>query len=218
VPRAKYTKPPGPLPTIEQIQHSQFQFRQSQWRKLTKLLPFRLATLAVPSRLDTLAVPPDAGATLPEKVQTMADWVIYKTEEAIGSHLTLSPLISEDPVNPANVRAAISRLREALKPFVRGWVDSETANLVPAALDDKLAAREQEIAKMHLPSAQQRAIAMLCQSIEVFVRHFSTANGETVSKQDMLCYVDAALNFARIKHPDIPKHRDRLAALVFPKN
>jgi hypothetical protein len=155
---------------------------------------------------------------LPEKVKTIADLVIQGTEDAINVHLTTKPLISEAPMNPANVRAAIRRLRDALKPFVGGRVDIETANIVPADLNDKLAAREQEIAKLRLPPEQQRHFAMLCELIGQAVQKQASRVGETVSKQEAVCYVDAALKFARIKHPNITKHRDRLAALVFPKS
>jgi hypothetical protein len=153
-------------------------------------------------------------------VKTIADLVVQGTEEAINSHLTTSSLTAsltaERNINPANVRAAIRRLRTALNPFVRGWVDDETAEIVPADLDNKLAAREQEIGKLRLPSARQRALTMLCQHIEVHVRQFASANGETVSNEEMLRYIDAALTFAGINHPDVKKHRARLAALVFP--
>jgi hypothetical protein len=209
VPRAKYTKPPGPLPAIEQIQRSKFRFRNGQRRELIKLLPSKLADLSIP---------PDATDQLPKEAKTMADWVVCKTEEEINSHLTTSPFILERPMNPANVRAAIRKLREALKPFVRGWVDTETAGLVPTDLDAKLGVRDHEIAKLRLAPARQRALGRLCQSIEVYVRTFASANGEIVSEQDMLRYVNSALNFAGIKHPNIGKHRDRLAALVFPNN
>jgi hypothetical protein len=142
--------------------------------------------------------------------------VIYATEDAISFHLTASQIIAGAPINPASVRAAIRRLREALKPFVRGWVDDETASLVPADLDAELAVRDQEIAKSRLPPAKRRDLTMLCGLIAGFVRQFSSAHGEIVSEQDMLRYIDAALNFARIRHPNLSKHRDRLAALVFP--
>jgi hypothetical protein len=209
VPRAKYTKPPGPLPAIEQIQRSNFRFRSDQWHNLTKLLPCKLAGLGVP---------PEAAATLPEKVKTIADWVIQITEEAINSYLTVAALISEGQNNPANVRAALSRLRQALKPFVGGSVDNETANIVPVNLYAELAARDQEITHLRLAPVRQRTLGMLCQWIEVIVRCFASANGETVSGEQMLHYVNSALNFAGIKHPNIRKHRNRLAALVFPKN
>jgi hypothetical protein len=122
------------------------------------------------------------------------------------------------PNNAANVRAAIRRLRTGLKPFVNGWVDSETADIVPANLDARLASREQEITKLRLPSQKQRTLTMLCQQIEILVRQWAGANGETLNDPVMLRYIDSALNFAGIKHPDISKHRDRLAALVFPKD
>jgi len=64
VPRAKYTKPPGPLPALEQIQRTQFRFRDNQWRQLTELLPSNLAALGVPA---------DATVTLPSKVKSIAD-------------------------------------------------------------------------------------------------------------------------------------------------
>jgi hypothetical protein len=221
VPRAKYTKPPGPFLAIAQINQSKFVFHNEEWQKLTKLLPTKLGldvrSNAAARLLVTLGYPPDA--TLPNKVKTFADLVIQATEDEINSHLTISQLNSEAPVNPANVRAAIHRLRYSLRPFVRGWVDDETAGIVDwAELDAKLATRDQEIVKLRLPSAKQRVLARLCQTIEVWVRHVCTANGETVSERDMLRYVDAALTFAGIGHPSFAKHRKRLAALVFPKD
>jgi len=189
VPRAKYTKPPE-FPAIENIPRAAFRFRHDQWRQLSNLLPPKFAALSVP---------PDAATTWPNKVKTIADWVVQATEDAINSHLTTSPLISERPMNPANVRAAIRKLREAVRTFAHGWVDSETADLVPPDLDSKLAARDQEVANLRLPPAQRRALEMLCQHIAVYVRKVASANDEEVSKQEMLRYIDAALNLARIK-------------------
>ena len=209
MPRAKYTRPPGPFPAIEQIKRAKFHFRIHQRRTLGELLPRKL--------LD-LSVPPDAPPTLPEKVKTIADLVIQATEDAINSHLTVSSLTSEIPLNPANARAAIRRLRSALIPFVRGSLDEETANIVPGDLEAKLAVREREISELRLPSARQRALAMLCQVIGAVLIKSSSLSGEPISNEIMLRYVDAALNFARIKHPSIGKHRRRLAALVFPKD
>ena len=221
MPRAKYTKPPGPFLAIEQIHRSKFRFHNEQWQKLTKLLPSKLGldvrSDAAARLLVALGFPPDA--TLPDKVKTFADLVIQATEDAINSHLTTSPLNSEAPINPANVRAAIRRLRYALRPFLRGWVDDETASIIDwAELDATLATRDQEIEKLRLPSAKQRALARVCQTIEVWARRIASENGETIKQQDMLRYVDTALNFARIRHPNITKHRGRLAALVFPKD
>jgi hypothetical protein len=218
VPRAKYTKPPKPLPAIEHIQRSKFRFRNEQWRKLTNLLPPTLAKLGVP-RQDAEKQWHDLTATpLPERVKSIADFSIQVTEHMINSHLTTSPLVLESPMNPANIRAAIRRLRTALKPFINGWVDNETASLVSADLDAKLAARDQEVVALRIPTARRRTLTMLCQGIEIFVRHWASANGEKLNEQDMLRYIDRALNFANIKHPNITKHRPRLVALVFPKD
>jgi hypothetical protein len=71
---------------------------------------------------------------------------------------------------------------------------------------------------LKIAPTKRRALAWLCQWIEVkSVRQFASANGQTLSQQEMLRYIDKALKFARIEHPDITKHRARLAALVFPK-
>jgi hypothetical protein len=149
----------------------------------------------------------------------MTDRVIQITEEEINSHLTGSAIILGKPINPADNRKAISLLRHALKPFVRGWVDDETASIIDwVGLDAKLAARDAEIAQLRLPPSKQRVLAVLCRHIEVIVRQFACANGETVSDQNMLRYIDTALNFAGIKHPTFAKHPNRLAALVFPRD
>jgi hypothetical protein len=213
VPRAERTKPPGPLPAIEQIRRSKFRFRKDQWRELTKLLPSKLG------QLTDLSEYCDAAAKMPHPpkrtLQTIADQVVHETEALIASYLTVLPLPS---ITPAQVRAAIRLLRKALVPFVRGYVDTETADIVPADQDAKLAARYQEIAKQRLPRASQRALAQLCQHIAELVRQVASANCETVSEQETLRFVDAALEFADIEHPDIAKRRARLAALVFPQD
>ena len=210
MPRAKYTKPPGPFPAIEQIQRSNFRFRADQRRRLNSLLPSKLSESPVPSDIR------DEAAKMPHrpKVQTIADVVLHDTEALINSYLT-ARRIATGRNSPANVRAAIRQLREALKPFGRGWVDTETADIVPADLDNKLAAREQEIASTRFASVQRENLAILCQAIgEVVI----SANGGIVREQDIIQYIDAALTCARIKHPDFAKHRDRLAMLVFPKD
>jgi hypothetical protein len=208
VARAERTKPPGPLLAIEQIQRSKFRFRNNQWRKLTKLLPSRLDQSA------DLSEYCDAAAKLPHPpkrtLQTIADKVVHETEAAINSYLTQS---AQTQITPAQVRAAIRLLRKALEPFVRGYVDTETANIVPADQDAKLASREQELPKKR----RLGSLAMLCCCIGAVVR-LATENDETISKQDILRYVDAALDFANIKHPNIKKYRKRFAALVFPQD
>ena len=81
-----------------------------------------------------------------------------------------------------------------------------------------LAAREQELATLHIPSAPRRALMLLCGAIRIFVTNFASANGAPMSDRDVVAYIDFALGSAGIKHPALTKHRDRLAALVFPKD
>jgi hypothetical protein len=209
VPRAKYTKPPVRLPAIEQIQRSNFRFRNKQWLQLTKLLPDKFAHSEIP---------PDAAAAanLPPNVKTLADGAIQATEDVINSYMSASVLISKAPTTPTNVRAAIRLLRKALKPFMHGAVDSKTADIVPADLDAKLASRDQQLAGLRLPPEQRRILVYSCELIAQTIRGGTSKTGETVSKQDVLRYVDKALTFAGIKHPSFAKHRKRLAALVFP--
>jgi hypothetical protein len=149
VPRAKYTKPPGPFSALGKIPR-EFQFRNDQRAKLAELLPSKLANLSAPA---------DYAAIAPQKVKTLTDLVIYATEQEINSHLTNSVMSEGKPINAANVQAAIRQLRKALEAFARGWVDDETADIVPADLDARLAARDQEIEKKNLPAAKQRARA-----------------------------------------------------------
>ena len=221
MPRAKYAQPSGTLPPSEKVQRSKFQFRPGQWSKLTQMLPSKLAIELDVPRDEVVTYfahyLPDMPPTLPDKIRTFADCVVFLTERLISSHLTGAPLAAEAAMNPANVRAAIQRLRRALKPFTHGSVDSETAEIVPADLELKLAKREEEVSKLRLPSKQRRMLGMLCQTIEKFVREFAIANAETVGQRDVLLFIHAALSFASIKHPDPTKHRTRLVALIFPK-
>src|SRR2546430_1605278 len=134
MPRANRTKPPGPFLSVERFQRSAFRISEDQWKSLTRLLPPQLTKL--PSKLPN--APSDNAAKFPTTITTIADDVIFKTEQAIISYLTGDPIVSEGRINPANVRAAIRRLRaairrvrEALEPFDQGWVDSETAEIIP---------------------------------------------------------------------------------------
>jgi hypothetical protein len=213
MPRTKYAKS-RPLPEAERVRRSKFRFRDEQWLRLTRLLPPHLASLDAPAGYKEEA---EKLAHAPRRpLKRLADVIVHETESAVNSHLTASPLLAERPLNPANVRAEIQRLRNALKPFVRGWVDSETADLVPPELDDALARRERELETMHLPPMERRMLAQLCQTIGVLVREFARENDASITDLEALRYIDAALKCAGIDHPDLAKHRDRLAALVFP--
>jgi len=217
VPRAKCEKPPGPLPAIEHFRRLTFRFRDEQWRRLVDLLPNRLALLDVPSDYkENAEKKPHAPRWL---LKTMADVVVHETEGAISSYLTTERVSSEYRMpTAANVRAAIQRLRDALKPFVDGSVDTDTADIVPAELDEALAARERQIGGWRSSPVSRRNLQLLCGAIRVFVTNIAGANDAMISNQDVLKYIDFALVCARIDHPHLGKHRDRLTALVFPKD
>lgn len=102
VPRAEYTKLPGPFPSIPEIKR--FRFREEQRRTLIQLLPRSLARLSIPSNDPTIL--PDA-AMLPVIVKTIADLVVHRTEYDIRIFLTTEPLISEGRISPSNVKVAI---------------------------------------------------------------------------------------------------------------
>jgi hypothetical protein len=215
VPRTKYTKPPGPLPQLDQIRRASFRFSQQQRRTLSNLLPDRLHNLPVPDGYTEKAA--NAAHRPAFKLQTLADAVVYETEGVIASHLTTTRLLRNKGAqfsNPANVRVAIRRLREALKPFEAGWVDDETTKLIPDGLDDALAAREQKLKSVKVSSAGNRILSFTCEKIGGLLQKIV---GEThMRKRAIRQFVATALDCAGIKYPDQDSHPERLDKLIFP--
>jgi hypothetical protein len=217
VPRTKYTKPPGPFPQQDQIRRASFRFSQQQRRALSNLLPDRLHNLPVPDGYTEKAA--NAAHRPAFKLQTWADVAVYETEGAISSHLTTPPLLGNKGAqfsNPANVRAAIRELREALKPFVHGWVDDDTADLIPDGLDDALAAREQELKSLKVTSPRKRILSYTCEGIGCLFKKIEDATDTKMSKRDIRKFVATALDWAGIKYPDPDSHPERLDKLIFP--
>lgn len=211
MPRTKYTPTPGPFPPSQQIRREQFRFSAQGRRALAGLLPDRMNKLTVPDddRIEA--------ARTSYNLKTMADLVVYETEVLIATHLTAAKLSEGAPVpSSANVRAAIRRLRTALKPFVHGWVDDKTASLIPARLDDRLAARARELESMKVQSVKQRLLGISCQNIAVLVRRYAKANKARIEKRSVREFVAQALDFAGIEYPDPRSHPDRLDKLIFP--
>jgi hypothetical protein len=200
---------------LDQIKRADFRFSTAQWQKLTKLLPSRFAQLTAPSGpFDMLTSNPPR-----RELKTVADVVIHETEGAIASFKTVEPLRNpENTATPARVRAAIRRLRRALEPFMRGWVDPQTAKIIPDGLDDALEHREQELKQVRLPGDERGTLIIACDSMRAVIKLWASSNQIDFSDLELLRYVDAALSFGGIKHPDFSKHRDRLAALVLPKD
>jgi len=213
VPRSKYTKAPGPLPPIERIAHDAFRFDDKERLELVALLPLRFQQLGAPENFQEAAK-----STGTPQLETLAELIVTLTEELIRSYLTVCPLVGDARANPANVRAAIRRLRTALKPFVAGWVDDETATIIPDSLDRRLADRERELEGMRLPPAKRRHLGYLCQNIGGFLAQFASAHQVAFEERAAIRYVVTALDYAGIEHSYSTENPSRFAALVFPKS
>jgi hypothetical protein len=214
VPRSKYTKGPGPLLPIERIARDAFRFDDDARRELIDLLPVQLQQLRVPENIKQ-AVAESPGAP---KLETLTELIVALTEEYIRSYLTTTRgLVGDTPLNPAKVKAAIRKLRQALKPFVAGWVDDETADIIPDDLDKQLDVRERELAGMRLPPAKRRYLAALCKSIGAVLKCYAQAE-VAFPERDAIRYVATALDYAGIEHSYSTENPSRFAALVFPKS
>ena len=214
MPRSKYTKTPGPLPPIERISREAFRFDDESRRELICLLPLELQQLPVPENIEQ-EVPELPGASQHE---TLAKLIVAWTEHQIQSYLTTRRLGIGRSANPANVAAAIRKLRAALKPFVEGWVDYETAEIISDDLDERLAHRERELAGKRVPSLERRNFVLMCQLIGAFLRQFALANKVAFEERDGARYVAAALDCAGIEHSYSTENPSRFVALVFPQS
>src|SRR6516164_8958575 len=117
MPRKKYTKPPGPLPPMEQIERVQFRFDDEDRQELMAMLPARLREFR---HRDDLVVG-----------RSGAEQLIQGFEQAIGSYHTSVQLTERfGGLNRANCVAAISKLRRALAPFVTGAMEPDTVDLL----------------------------------------------------------------------------------------
>ena len=210
MPRSKYTEVPGPFPPIEQIKPSDFQFDDITRRKLLGLLPLRLHQLDVPEEVAAELV----GGP---KLSTIAELIVVYTEELISAYITEKGNSDRTPANPANVKAAIRKFRKALEPLDKGWVDDETASIIPDDLAERLARREHEIAKLRLTFYQRRRLDLLCEHIGVGLTEIASANQVTFEIPDMIKFITTALDYAGIEHSYSKENPSRFAARVFPK-
>jgi hypothetical protein len=210
VPRSKYTKAPGLLPPVDRITRATFRFDNKATRDLIGLLPPQLRDLRVPENFAKKL----ANAT---QLKTMAQLIVALTEEGIQSYLTRKRAGST-PANPANVKAAIRKLRAALKPFVSGSVDDETANIIPDDLDLRLANRERALSGKRLPPAKRRYFVFLCRDIGMILKLFASANQVAFKEREAIRYVATALDHAGIEHSYSTENPSRFATMVFPRS
>ena len=180
-------------------------------RKLIGLLPRRLHQLDVPEEVAAELV----GGP---KLSTIAVLIVVYTEELIKAYLTEKGLSDRTPANPANVKAAIRKFRKALEPLDKGWVDDETASIIPDDLAERLARREREIEKLRLTFYQRRRLDLLCEHIGVGLTRIASANQVTFEISGMIEFITTALDYAGIEHSYSAQNPSRFAARVFPKS
>ena len=206
------SKAPGPFPPTERIRRKVFQFDSVGRRELLDLLPDRLQQIPVPEPIKQKALELHA-----QQPKTLADLILLDTEKLISDHLTSKEAIGSKRISPAQVRTAIHKLRVALKPFVAGWVDDVTAELIPADLDERLASRELALdGKRILPSKQ--LLDYLCQQIGALLTQIATEFELLFEEREKLKYVVAALDHAGIENSFSKENPARFAPRVFPKD
>jgi hypothetical protein len=176
------------------------------------LLPDRLQQIPVPEPIKQKALELHA-----QQPKTLADLILLDTEKLISDHLTSKKAIGSKPISPAQVRTAIHKLRVVLKPFVAGWVDDVTAELIPEDLDERLASRELALdGRRILPSKQ--LLDYLCQQIGALLTQIATEFELLFEEREKLKYVVAALDHAGIENSFSGGNPARFASRVFPKD
>ena len=205
------SKAPGPFLRIERIRRKVCKFNPAARRDLLGLLPDRLRQISVTEPIKQKAL-----ELRVQQPRTLADLILLDTEKLISDHLTSKNAIGSKPITPAQVRIAIHKLRAALKPFVTGWVDDATAELIPADLDKRLASRELALAgKRILPSKQ--LLYYLCQHGALLTQN-ATEFEVIFEEREKLRYVVAALDHAGIENSFSKENPARFASRVFPKD
>jgi hypothetical protein len=211
VPRSKYTKAPGPFDPIERIKREVFRFDPVARRQLLDLLPDRLQQILVPEPIKQKEVELHA-----QQPKTLADLILLDTEKLISDHLTSENAIGSKPITSAQVKAAIHKLRAALKPFVAGWVDDVTAELIPPELDERLASRELALDGIRIVPSKQ-LLDHLCQEIGDLLTQIAAEFEVIFEERKKLKYVVAVLDHAEIENSFSKENPARFAARVFPK-
>jgi hypothetical protein len=216
MPHSEYIRPSGPFLSAEAITRSDFRFDGRQRKTLASFLPSELSKLHIPDENKKSAA--DAVHQPAFDLLTCADWAIHETEGAIAAHQTALGMAGDKTgrMNPANACSAIRRLREALEPFARGWVDEETAELIPHGLVQALADREQELKSVKVGAPHHRFLEVTCSCIGEMLKQVAHANGLKLDQRRLRKFVSAALVFGGIEHPHPENHPERLDRLIFP--
>jgi len=213
MPKEKYTKPPKPLPPMEQIQRVRFRFDDEDRQELMAMLPARLHEFG--HRDD------------PVVGRSGAEMLIQTFEEAIGSYRTIELLTERfGAPNRADIVAAIRRLRQALAPFATAAMDPGTVDVLLGAflgtfttfdapmamttlrrVDVMLADRERELSGTAIAPWSARHRKILRELLGGVLRGNCSTD---MTDAQMARFLARALDFAGIKHDDPEAHQDRL--------
>jgi hypothetical protein len=208
MPRAKYTKPPAPMPPRERIKEIKFRFNHKDRSELLTMLPPRLHQFQIPGD--------------PRPDRSGAEQLVGACEEAIGSYRTAEVL---PPLNRANIVVAIRNLRQALAPFVNsavdmgtvdvllgaflgtsGMFDAEMAEITLRRVDVMLADRHRELSERNIPPQATRNRQVLIAQLRA-VLQTCTAD---MSYRERVHFLARMLDMADIRHDDPEAHADRL--------
>ncbi len=212
MPRKKYTKGPAWWPRIEQIERVRFRFDDQDRQALTAMLPARMREFR--HRDD------------PVVSRNGAEQLIQAFEENIGSYRTVERLHERyGALNPSNAAAAIRKLRHALAPFITG-MDPDTMDVLLGAflgisgpfeveaamttlrrVDARLAHRELELSRMHVPSWRVRERQRLRDILSAILQQNCSVD---MTRAEMARFHASALDAAGIPHDDPETHADRL--------
>jgi hypothetical protein len=218
MPRSEWERSPGPFTAADRVVRVDFCFGGEGWRQLLDLLVKASPELnhpCAPPSPENAAELAAAGRFVP---CTPAERIIAAAEEQ--ARLLLSARKADPkavPGNPANYRAAIRRLVQALKPFVSGSIDAKTTEIADwGAIEAALIKRDAELTAIKRPTPyQRRELQHNCGLIADATKEHARSAGVELSEDTVLSFVHAAIYLADIELPDPKHHLDRLRKLVF---
>jgi hypothetical protein len=204
MPKTEATRPPGPFTAADKVERVGFRFDEEGRRILSEMLPPGFRMVCPIPDISARQRFVNCGRALPS---TIAEWLIGRAEMEIDSRLSTLELDPDArPANPANFRAAIRSLRQALEPFVRGWVDAETANLFDwHHIDSVLAQRDKQLASIKRPrSLDLRQRDYMCARLGAAARMYADHLAIPFTDKEIARFVAQALDLPinpKIKHP-----------------
>ena len=218
MPRTEREPTPGPFTPADRVARVDFRFDRDTRRDLARRLRLESPLLERPcAGIDPAHAATLTAAGLPIP-GTAGEWIIAALEEQV--RLLLSAQAADRRAvdgNPASYRAAIRKLREAVRPFAAGWVDPETCGIADwAAIEAALERREAALADIKRPApAARREVAMAAAMMASGAKWAALRGGVLLSGETVLWLVHDALKAGGIEVPHPLDRPDRLRGVVF---